>query len=88
MTQERPLPPEAADIDAFFEAQVRTLQAALGQGFNARLAWFDAPGSQLPAAAIGDPAKDFKSSGRFGDGHCGTFRPGDLKKLQKNYNKY
>ncbi len=74
LPKESPLPPKAAEIDAFFAAQVRTLQRSL-DGFDARLAWFT-PAAKLPAAAIGDPAKDYKSSGRFGDGHCGTFRPG------------
>lgn len=73
--QEQQLPPKATEIDAFFAAQVRMLQRSL-DGFDARLAWFT-PGAKLPAAAIGDPAKDYKSSGLFGDGHCGTFRPGE-----------
>jgi hypothetical protein len=73
--QDAQLPPKAGTIEAFFQLQVQTLQQSL-DGFDARLAWY-VPNAVLPAAEIGDPAKDFKSSGRFGDGHCGTFRPGD-----------
>lgn len=75
--QDAQLPPKAGLIDSFFQQQVQTLQQSL-DGFDARLAWY-VPNAVLPAAEIGDPAKDFKSSGRFGDGHCGTFRPGMLE---------
>jgi hypothetical protein len=73
--QDVQLPPNAETIEAFFQQQVDILQQSL-DSFDARLAWY-VPKAVLPAAAIGDPAKDFKSSGRFGDGHCGTFRPGN-----------
>lgn len=76
VVQDAQLPPKAETIDSFFQQQVQTLQQSL-DGFDARLAWY-VPNAVLPAAEIGDPAKDFKSSGRFGDGHCGTFRPGIL----------
>lgn len=73
--QDVQLPPTAADIDAFFQQKVGVLQQTL-DGFDARLAWY-VPDATLPAGEIGNPAKDIKSSGRFGDGHCGTFRPGN-----------
>jgi hypothetical protein len=85
VAQDVQLPPKAGSIDSFFQQQVQTLQQSLN-GFDARLAWY-VPNAVLPAAEIGDPAKDFKSSGRFGDGHCGTFRPGVFKSWTLNQAK-
>ena len=49
-------------------------------GFMARLVWYQDGSSLLPAALVGDPAKDYGSAGLMGDGRCGTFRPGDLRR--------
>lgn len=62
-------------IKTFWNESVQNIRGQIGDGFSARLVVYGVSGEVLPSRAPGDPSKDYASSGKGGDGHCGVFQP-------------